>query len=113
VAIDPEKDPGRTGFETNVVISGAFHVHAAAFIFASALLAMIIWLLLPLGVHTVRRLTPPGSGEAPLAPAVVPAFSSRARSRPAAILAATGHMRAPPTFTPPTCDRFPDFPSPE
>ena len=88
-------------------------MQAAAFILASALLAMTVWLLFALGVQMLRRLTPPGAGEAPLAPAVVSALSPRARPRPAAVLAATGHMRAPPTFTPQTSDRFPDFPSPE
>ena len=86
-------------------------MHAAAFIFASVFLAMIVWLLLPMGVQFVRRLTPPGRGEARLAPAIVPTPAPVARPRPAAVLAATGHMRAPPTFPPPTSDCLPDHSS--
>lgn len=88
-------------------------MHAAAFILASAMLAITLWLLLPLGMHIVRRLTPAGIGVVPLVPAVVPALSPKARHRPAALVAATGHMRAPPTFTPQTSSGLPDFPSPE
>lgn len=83
-------------------------MHAAAFIFASVLLAMVVWLLLPLGMQVVRRLTPLGRREARLAPAVVPAHSPVARRRSAAVLAATGHMRAPPTFSPQTSDYDPN-----
>lgn len=73
-------------------------MHAAAVIFLSAFVVLAIALLLPLGVWIARRVMPPGLDEAPLAPAVVPLRPPSARPRPAAVLAATGHMRAPPTF---------------
>jgi hypothetical protein len=48
-----------------------------------------------------------------LVPAVVPAFSPRALPRSAAVVAATWHMRAPPTFIPQTSARLPALPGPE
>lgn len=81
-------------------------MHATVVIFLSAAIVVLaIALLLPLGVLIARRIMPPGLGEAPLAPAAIPVRPPPARPRPAAILAATGHMRAPPTF-PTQSNRF-------
>ena len=73
-------------------------MHAAVAIFLSVAVLLAIALLLPLGVLIARRVMPPGRGEAPLAPAAIPVRPPPARPRPAALLAAAGHMRAPPTF---------------
>ena len=73
-------------------------MHAAAAIFLSVAVLLAIALLLPLGVLIGRRILPPGWGEAPLAPAAIPVRPPPARPRPTALLAAAGHMRAPPTF---------------
>lgn len=81
-------------------------MHATVVIFLSAAVVVLaIALLLPLGVLIARRVMPPGLGEAPLAPAAIPVRPPPARPRPAALVAAAGHMRAPPTF-PAQLNRF-------